>query len=360
MSQAIVANYSNNTQQSIPSQSRIFVNTNFKGITTPATSFLNMPPNTSDFYTWALVKTQNNLDFSIDYNGTPLSGTVLFRNIEKPIRSNSPDFLVGRGIDDSGLFYISGTYNGTKPFTFILRFSQDLSTFENGEMKVTLQQSVAPNASDSVNPVNNLTTNVNTVMNKNRVNNSKNSKNGKNNKKCDNNITTIVELGVQTDLLGLNLGEMVGILTSDHSYPNGYPKELIGYCEDINVDDTNVVQTFYSFSPNVSKVLKEKGDTLLAQTNNINKSFDTGLSNCDFYVNILAYCTFRYMLAGLSNDSVFSAKWLCANHYEQFLINLENSEFSDAVVIFTEPQENFDFTNFNRYFKSCNNKSHCH
>lgn len=59
------------------------------------------------------------------------------------------------------------------------------------------------------------------------------------------------------------------------------------------------------------------------------------------------------MFAGLSNNSVFSCTWLCANNYKKFLRNLENSEFSAAVPLFTEPQPGFDFSNYNQYFRSC-------
>lgn len=165
-----------------------------------------------------------------------------------------------------------------------------------------------------------------------------------------------VELFTQTDNFGLNLGEMAGIVNAEKTYPNGYPKDLIGVCKDVSLPEfTNfsLIQTCYSFRPKLSKVLKGSGDTLFAQTNSINKLYKTGLSDCDFFLNILAYCTYRYMLAGLSNNSVFSRKWLYANHYQQFLTNLKNSEFAAALPIFTEPQANFDFTNFNRYFKNC-------
>jgi len=61
------------------------------------------------------------------------------------------------------------------------------------------------------------------------------------------------------------------------------------------------------------------------------------------------------MLAGLSNDSIFSCKWLYFNNYNKFLINLENSEFSAFVQIFTEPQPQlgFDFRDYNKYFREC-------
>jgi len=171
-----------------------------------------------------------------------------------------------------------------------------------------------------------------------------------------NDIDLTVELFAETDKYGLNLGELGGIVTADESYPNGYPKELVGECDNAQKVTNIGIQTLYSFKPKLNKVLKGSGDTLFAQTNDINSMYITGLTECQFYLNIIAYSTYRYMLAGLSNDGDFSCKWLYANNYKKFLKNLKNSEFSSAVVIFTEPQEFFDFTNFNQYFLNCDHK----
>ena len=174
--------------------------------------------------------------------------------------------------------------------------------------------------------------------------------------KQENDVNLRVELFAQTDNFGLNLGELGGIVTADESYPNGYPKELVGECDNAQQVTDIGVQTLYSFKPKLNTVLKGNGNTLFAQSNDVNSMYNTGLSDCEFYLNIIAYSTYRYMLAGLSSNGNFSIKWLYANNYEKFLRNLRNSEFSAAVVIFTEPQENFDFTNFNRYFINCDHK----
>lgn len=171
-----------------------------------------------------------------------------------------------------------------------------------------------------------------------------------NNKK---DINLKVELFCQTDNFVLNLSELGGIVTANKSYPNGYPKKLIGKCKNV----TNIeIQTFYSYKPSLYKILKGEGNTLFAQIKDINSIYNTGLTDCEFYALILAYCSFRYMLAGLSNDGDLSCKWLYSNNYEKFLRRLQRSEFSAALVIFTEPQECFDFTKFNKYFKSCDHK----
>ena len=175
---------------------------------------------------------------------------------------------------------------------------------------------------------------------------------------------TEFQILVSTDESTINLGEMFSIVTSDVSYPNGLPKKVIGYCKKLTTTNTTGIDTFYSFKTNLSKVLKLTGDCLLDQTNNINLKFngvtiDQVIKNCYFFGNILIYCTLRYILAGLSNGSIFSCKWLYANHYEEFLRNLEKSEFSEELPIFTKNPNGFipvDFTDYNKYFRSCNHK----
>jgi hypothetical protein len=172
---------------------------------------------------------------------------------------------------------------------------------------------------------------------------------------------TEVQIYYQTDNLGVNLGEMICKITSDHSYPNGFPKKLIGYCDGATTTNTSGIDTFYSFKPKLSKILKLEGSTLLDQTNKLNEesngiTIDNYIDNCIFFNNILAYSTLRYMFAGLSNNSIFSCKWLYANNYFKFLRNPENSEFSAAVPLFTEPQKGFDFSDYNKYYRSCPHK----
>lgn len=171
-----------------------------------------------------------------------------------------------------------------------------------------------------------------------------------------NNIELDVRVFVQTDNYGLNLGELGGYVISDKPYPNGYPKELIGKCENAQFVTNLGIQTFYSFKPKLNKVLKGQGSTLLAQTDDINSIYDADPSDCNFFQNILFYSALRYMLAGLSTDGDFSCRWLYANNYAKFLKNLENSEFRVFLPIFNEKQDCFDFTNFNQYFRSCEHK----
>jgi len=173
-----------------------------------------------------------------------------------------------------------------------------------------------------------------------------------NKKLKDNNINVFIEF--QTDKIGLNLGEMYCRIYSDKEYPNSYPKRYIGTCVDYQIPtNSKIISTFYSFKPKLKKVLKLDGNVLYQQTKNINKKYKSGLNDCQFYFNILAYSTLRYIFAGLSNNSKFSIKWLYSNNYELFLYNLQNSEFSAAVPLFTKPQPEFDFSNYNRYYREC-------
>lgn len=173
----------------------------------------------------------------------------------------------------------------------------------------------------------------------------------------NNNIDNLMlNIYVQTDRLGLNLGEMIAIVTSDVEYPNGYPKKLIGNCKDLDITFSKEnIETFYSKRPNIKKVLICCGDSLLEQTNKINSIYHKRKANCEFFGEILIYCAIRYMLGGLINGSIFSCKWLYANNYKKFIYDLENSEFSEFVTLFTQPQPEYgvDFRDFNKYFKSC-------
>jgi len=173
------------------------------------------------------------------------------------------------------------------------------------------------------------------------------------NKKLKNNNVTVF-IDVETDIKGLNLGEMYCRLDSDKFFPNGYPQKYIGRCVDYEIPKNSLIKhTFYSFKPKLKKVLKLDGNVLYQQTKNINDKYKSGLNDCQFYFNILAYSTLRYIFAGLSNNSKFSIKWLYSNNYNKFLLNLQNSEFSAAVPLFTKPQPEFDFSNYNRYYREC-------
>jgi len=223
--------------------------------------------------------------------------------------------------------------------TFATRFNikdfRDLTTFVGADAYFTLPESKSEPFSDNSFSLNNLRMKA------------------KNDTKLD-----ILYI---TDRSSTNLGEMYSKVTSNHSYPNGFPKKLIGYRYGITTTNTQAIDTFYSFNPKLSKVLKLEGDSLLDQTNKINKEFDkikinNYQENWSFFNSILAYSTLRYMFAGLSNNSIFSCKWLYANNYKKFLKNLKNSEFSAAVPLFTKPQQEFDFSDYNKYYRECPHK----
>jgi len=171
-----------------------------------------------------------------------------------------------------------------------------------------------------------------------------------------NNDNLKLEINAKTDAFGLNLIEMSATVTADKKYPNGVSDYLIGYCQDLSKQNTDFVQTSYSFNPNLRKILKLCGNSLLDQTNNINKEFNNvditdNTKNCQFFLNIVSYSAIRYYLGGLSNNGNFSLKWLYANNYKKFLRNLANSDFKDGIVIFTDPC--YGYVDFNKYFRSC-------
>jgi len=270
------------------------------------------------------------LKFSFNYNDEIINGEIRSDGSSKS-GNDSVNLLISvNQLKDN--IKVTCITNDVKyiVFTFLLKNITDLNTIYWAEIREPLLD----NISTTCNVINK---NLQKIFN-------------------DQNIDLQLELICQTDKLGLNLGELNGIVTANKSYPNGYPKELVGKCDNSQTVANIGVQTLYSFRPKLSKVLKGTGNTLFEQTININSMYNTGLTDCEFYLNILAYCTYRYMLAGLSNDGDFSCKWLYSNNYKKFLRNLELSEFSTAIVIFTEPQNCFDFTKFNKYFKSCEHK----
>lgn len=171
----------------------------------------------------------------------------------------------------------------------------------------------------------------------------------------ENNDLTI-QIFMQSDSWGLNLIEMSCTVTAKKKYPNSYPSKLIGYCKKLQPQTTDLIQTKYSFNPNIRKVLKLEGENLLDQTNNINKKYNNvdiseNLKNCEFYNRIITYSSIRYYLGGLSSNGDFSCKWLCSNNYHKFLRNLENSDFYEAIVIFKDPC--YGYVDFNKYYRKC-------
>ena len=270
------------------------------------------------------------LSFSLNYNGINISGEIHSDGSSKSA-PQSVNLLISVNRINSGIEITSIT-NTLNPviFKFLITDFNDLNTIQFVQLRDPVRAN-APTTCDVVN------SSLKKIFD-------------------ENNSNLKVELFAETDNFGLNLGELGGIVTADESYPNGYPKELVGTCDNAQHVTNIGVQTLYSFKPKLRNVLKGTGNTLFAQTNNINSMYNTGLTDCEFYLNILAYSTFRYMLAGLSSDGNFTSKWLNSNNYTKFLRNLRNSEFAASIVIFTEPQPCFDFTNFNQYFIECNHK----
>ena len=158
-----------------------------------------------------------------------------------------------------------------------------------------------------------------------------------------------VQILVQSDVLGLNLGEIFTIVTAKKTYPNGYPTRDIGKCDDQERPTHlpgGLIQTYYSAKPDLKRVIKGSGNTLYAQVIKLN---DTKLSDCDFYGQVIAYAAIKYVLAGLSNGGKFSASWLYAKNNAKFMRNLRNSDFADYAVVFTDPQ--YGLVGYDKYFR---------
>ena len=159
-----------------------------------------------------------------------------------------------------------------------------------------------------------------------------------------------VEIVYQTDSFGLNLNEMSCVVTYDKFYPNSYPRKKIGECIGYKTP-CKLRQTFYSENPNIKNYLLGMGNTLYSQTKDINSKYGTVSSNCDFFIKIIEYSTLRYIFGGLSNNSIFSSKWLCSNNYKEFKSNMKNSDFKEFLVIFTDPI--YGFNDYNKYYRTC-------
>ena len=280
------------------------------------------------FYTVNFTLNGNVVNFSTIYNDLPITGSLNI-NPDGTIASYKSNIL--SGYIPTPLLFTGFTADYKFSLSFEIDYYFDLTSFKEAKINILLEQDDAKNVDSTLNNINNFLS------------------------KSINN--TEVQIYYQTDSLSVNLGEMISKLTSDHSYPNGFPQKLIGYCENLPTTNTMGIDTFYSFRPKLQKVLKLEGENLLDQTNKINEFFnnlDKYKENCIFFKNILAYSTLRYMFAGLSNNSIFSCKWLYSNNYSKFLRNLENSEFAAIVPIFTQPQPElgFDFSDYNKYYRS--------
>lgn len=167
-----------------------------------------------------------------------------------------------------------------------------------------------------------------------------------------NNDDLFVQISVQSDILGLNLGEILTIINAKKSYPDGYPKKYIGNCSSLHLSKytaNGLIQTFYSKRPDFSEVLKggSNQSSLFNQTSNINRQFNTGLSDCEFYNNVVEYAALKYIFAGLCSGC-FSLNWLYSDNNKKFIKCMKNSEFAKFLVVFDE----YGFTKYNKYFKS--------
>ena len=274
---------------------------------------------------------KSELTFEMIFKNQLYSGILYINSINGNVSSYLSESL-NISVSTENINSIFSNFDQIFTLDFSIKDCRDLRTFNSAKIQVVLQEQEGKNTNMST---------LNKFLSKINSN-------------------TEIQMYYQTDNLAVNLGEMVTRLTSNHSYPNGFPKKLIGYCKNLPTTNTTAIDTYYSFRPKLQKVLKSEGENLLNQTNKINEQFNNihieeVEKNCIFFNNILAYSTLRYMFAGLSNNSVFSCKWLYSNNYNKFRKNLENSEFAAIVPLFTEPQPEFgvDFSDYNKYYRSC-------
>jgi hypothetical protein len=162
-----------------------------------------------------------------------------------------------------------------------------------------------------------------------------------------------LQMTYQTDGWGCNLSEVISILTPTPNdtfpYPKGYPKDLIGHCTDSGPGVPDKTSIFYSNKPNISSVLigSEPFPSLLHHTNYLNSLYPSGYSDCDFFQNVMAYSSVRYVLAGILNHC-FSDEWLRRGYTKKFMAQLSTSQFAPgAVEFFQQPQ----YDGLDSYFK---------
>ena len=153
-----------------------------------------------------------------------------------------------------------------------------------------------------------------------------------------------------TNKLGLDLSEILCVIESNKKLCEYENMEIIEKLYDHSFGD----KKFYNFSLNIGKMINGKGDSLLEKIDNI-ASLE-GKNTLELFGKVCEYATLRYIFAGLSDNYKFSKKHLYANNYKNFLYKLENSDFSIMVPTFTQASDNEDFSEYNKYFKSCNCK----
>jgi len=164
-----------------------------------------------------------------------------------------------------------------------------------------------------------------------------------------------INITAQTDYFGLNLGEIYGSVASTKEYSGCYPTKLLGVCDSLLVNlhtEDGLIVTPFSGKPDLQKVLKEKGSTLLSQTKRINKKYGSKLDDCLFYDQIMIYSALKYVFSGLITGN-FSDEWLYGKNNDKFYKTMKKSDFADYLRLFTDQQ--YGLIGFDKYFKYCGN-----
>lgn len=164
----------------------------------------------------------------------------------------------------------------------------------------------------------------------------------------------ILHIYATTDKWGCNLGEMDAVVDYVGGFfPNAYPgTELVGsWLPNGKAPNplNGVYQTLYSALPDLRSVLKGYGDTLLEQTNQLNKAEPSEITDIEFYAYIILYSTFKYFLAGLITNGRFNVKWLLRKYNQCFMQKLAVSKFKYYEQFFTDPQ--YKLVGLDKYFR---------
>jgi hypothetical protein len=258
-------------------------------------------------------------------------------------------------ISNNGLTSVNQLDNGDIEYHAIIKeinfeayifFSADLSEVKSPEIDIATQinDEVSNNMviiQDSMNVA------LNNIRNNNNRNNNNNNNNNNSNDKCP-----VVQIAIQTDLWGCDLGEMICNVIGNKIYPGGYPRDLVGKCEGLPLPPnpnpiSGTFQTIFSAKPDLSIVLKLSGKTLLEQITLINQKYHADPSDCNFFGKILIYSTLKYFFSGLLYG-IFDVKWLLRKYNRKFLSLMANSEFSCFLILFTDPQ--FGLVGLDKYF----------
>jgi hypothetical protein len=166
-----------------------------------------------------------------------------------------------------------------------------------------------------------------------------------------------VSMSFTLDSYGSNLSEILCWVTGnnvqymrDYAYPNDYAGATIG----ASVYETKIsTSSVFSFRPCFQKAMKGEGKYLIERARSIWSMYKVPLEFSLFYKRLTQFMTDRYFLAGLSSqtlecDGFFSTTWLLQSNTEEFMRNLECSDFAPYKYLFTD-----QYLGYDKYMLEC-------